>query len=342
MNNRVLSKFPEAITVGETPFTHDASEVVKYVQPERKELNMVFQFELNDLDAHPSNALIPVQYKLPDLKKVVKKWQEYMYENGGWNTLYHENHDLARSITRMLGIKDPRDPLRARGAKLLSILQTTQGGTLYVYEGQELGMMNVPADWDIKEYKDVATQNFYREVLDKRIKETGNSKPDMSDVMAGINLKARDNGRTPVQWSSAQNGGFTSLNATPWMRVNEDYPYWNAELQLNDADSVRSFWKKTISFRKANKVLTYGDFKLLSPEDETIFGYTRNLDNLTALVIMNFSKEKTTYSDAIVGMKGTAKFLHGNVTTGAVPSILLEQFEVTLEGWEGRIYIKDV
>ncbi|KIJ24682.1 glycoside hydrolase family 13 protein [Sphaerobolus stellatus SS14] len=342
MNTRVLSQFPDAITVGEMPFTRDAAEIVKYVQPERKELNMAFLFEQNDLDGYPSAPLIPAKYKLSDLKKIIKKWQEYMYENGGWNTLYQENHDVARSITRMLGIKDPRDSLRARGAKLLCILQLTQGGTLFVYEGQEFGMINVPIDWDIEEYKDVATQNYYKEVLERRIEETGNPKPDMSDIKAGINLKARDNGRTPVQWSSAPHGGFTSPNAIPWMRVNDDYPYWNAEVQLNDPDSVLSFWKKTINFRKANKVLTYGDFKLLSPEDEKVFAYTRNLNNLTALVIMNFSKEKTTYSDRIVGVTGTAKFLHGNVVSDAIPSLSLEQFEVSLEAWEGRVYIKDV
>jgi len=150
-----------------------------------------------------------------------------MYENGGWNTLYLENHDLARSVSRFLGFRSDADAvdenqiqntrtLRARGAKLLAILQTTQGGTLYVYQGQELGLANVPRSWPVEEYKDVATVNFYNElvpsifnvghvmysdyVADRMVerRSKGSIAPDMSDVLDGINRKARDNARTPM------------------------------------------------------------------------------------------------------------------------------------------------
>lgn len=125
-------------------------------------------------DADASSTLIPAMFTLPALKRIISRWQRYMHENGGWNTLYLENHDLARSVSRFLGFRSDADAglgnavektraLRARGAKLLAILQTTQGGTLYVYQGQELGLANVPRSWSIEEYKDVATVNFYNE-----------------------------------------------------------------------------------------------------------------------------------------------------------------------------------
>ncbi|KAF8523368.1 alpha amylase [Hysterangium stoloniferum] len=352
MHREVLSLYPAAITVGETPFTHDAAEVVKYVQPERKELNMVFQFEMADLGkchlmthdthAHPSNALIPAPFKLPSLKRVVSKWQQYMYDNGGWNTLYLENHDLARSVSRWLGLKDPNDPLRARGVKLLAVLQTTQGGTLFVYQGQEIGHANVPIEWGIEEYKDVATQNFYKEVFDRRVKETNNLKPDMTDVMIGINKKARDNARTPVQWTAIQNAGFTSPNVEPWMRVNSDYLSWNAESQIADPKSVRSFWKDAIALRKAHKVLTYGNFELLSPEHETIFAYSRKMGSTVALVMLNFSKNEVRYTTKIV-LDGEAKTAHrvlDNIDSDQVEGeIDLGNIEVTLAPWEARVYI---
>lgn len=177
------SEFPNCLTVGETPCTHEAKEVIKYIQPHRKELQMVFQFELNDIgmlnnvslsppfkltsyiitDRSLLNPLIPIPFTLPTFKSVVNKWQRYMYEHDGWNALYMENHDTARSVSRFLNIHDPKDPFRARAAQLLAILQTTQGGTLYVYQGQELGLGNIPPHWGMEEYKDIATQNFYNE-----------------------------------------------------------------------------------------------------------------------------------------------------------------------------------
>ncbi|KAF8579715.1 glycoside hydrolase family 13 protein [Ramaria rubella] len=347
MHRRVFSNYPEALTVGEAPFTHDADDLVKFIQPDRNELQMIFQFELADLDSHPSNALIPAKYPLSALKGVINKWQRYMYENNGWNTVYLENHDLARSVSRYLGfgsdtdqtsgkdIVPAEDTMRARGAKLLCLLQTTQGGTLYVYQGQELGMANVPKHWGIEEYKDVATINFYNEALERRSKKSPN--PDMGDIINGINKKARDNARTPVQWDDSPHAGFTSPTAQPWMRVNEDFPRWNAASQVNNSKSVHAFWKSAITVRKAHPVLTYGDFTLISEENECIFAYTRTMEDVTALVILNFTEKAVKYTDAIPRRNKLARLVLGNVSRG-IHQINLSDFVLTLEPYEGRVY----
>ncbi|KAF8527256.1 glycoside hydrolase family 13 protein [Gautieria morchelliformis] len=335
MHRRVLSSYPSAITVGESPFSHDAAELIKYVHPSRNELHMVFQFELADLDSHAVNALIPATYTLPAFKRIVSKWQKYMHENGGWNTVYLENHDLARSVSRFLGFRTRH--LRARGAKLLAILQTTQGGTLYVYQGQELGLANVPSQWPIEEYKDVATVNFYNEMARRRSKASVN--PDMRDILDGINRKARDNARTPMQWDNTPHAGFTTATL-PWMRANDEYPVWNAKAQVGDKDSVHAFWKSAIALRKSHLVFIYGDFELLSPEHESIFAYTRTLNDFVALIILNFSKKGVEYGHAIAAGTKLARLVESNVGRGAdSKDVDLSEFIMELEPYEGRVYL---
>lgn len=166
MNAKVLSNY-DVMTVGETPCTHSAEEIAAYVLPQNQELNMVFNFELMDLDVGSvtggTDNLVPLMHrpwKLAELKRIVNKWQTYMREQGYWNTLYIENHDQARSVSRF---GNDSDEWRSYSAKLLAMLQTTQSGTIFVYQGEELGMRNFPRTWGIEEYKDVATINFWEE-----------------------------------------------------------------------------------------------------------------------------------------------------------------------------------
>lgn len=166
MNQKVLSQY-DVMTVGETPCTHTAEDIAAYVLPQNKELNMVFNFELMYLDVGSVNggpenlvALMHRPWKLNELKKIVTKWQTYMRDQGYWNTLYIENHDQARSVSRF---GNDSDEWRSPSAKLLAMLQVTQSGTIFVYQGEEIGMRNFPRSWNIEEYKDVATINFYEE-----------------------------------------------------------------------------------------------------------------------------------------------------------------------------------
>ena len=286
MNTKVLSHY-DVMTVGETPCTHSAEEIAAYVLPMNKELNMVFNFELMDIDiggTHDDSA-VPLMYrpwKLADLKRVVDKWQTYMREQGYWNTLYIENHDQARSVSRF---GNDSDEWRGLSAKLLAMLQTTQSGTIFVYQGEELGMRNFPRSWGIEEYKDVATINFWEEYvpfifilsksvsltacfreLERRQKQTGAEKPGMDDVLDGFQRKARDHARTPVQWTSAKHAGFTS--GTPWMRVNDDYADgWNAEAEMKDPGSVFHFWKRALAMRKEHEVFVSCLAIMIYPEN---------------------------------------------------------------------------
>ncbi|KZT25553.1 glycoside hydrolase family 13 protein [Neolentinus lepideus HHB14362 ss-1] len=336
MNDRVLSRH-DLITVGETPFTQNAQDLLPYVLPSRRELNMVFQFELMGIDSHidPYGSdvpLIPKEWKLKNLKEVITRWQTFEREAGFWNAVFIENHDHSRSVSRF-GNDSPE--WRSLSAKLLSMLEITQSGTLYIYQGQEIGMKNAPPTWGLEEYKDVATINYWNSVLEKRKRESPGLDVDMSDVMDGIRRKARDHARTPMQWKDLPHAGFTS--GTPWMRVNDDYQEWNVAAQLESRTSVWSFWKHALEIRKTYDVLIYGDFTLLSPEHEQVFAYTRVLGESIALVLLNFHHTPVQFSlDEVPHLIG-APFILGNYSPTddreAATSI------ISLREYEGRVYI---
>ncbi|KAB5593548.1 Glycoside hydrolase family 13 protein [Ceratobasidium theobromae] len=348
MHREVLAKYSDYFTVGESPFIHHPKDLLPYVLPERKELQMMFQFELADLDgvSNPLNPRIP---KLSEIKGIINKWQTYMFNHGGWNSLYLENHDQARSISRLLGFgtdaaktkfdfKQYEEDLQkfwSVGAKLLAILHTTQGGTVFIFQGEEIGSTNVPRSWPIEEYKDVATINFYEEEFEKR-KKAGSQNPDMTDIMDGINRKARDNARVPMQWDDSTHAGFTT-SGNPWMRVNDNYKQINVKSQVDDQDSVLSFWKKMIHIRKGHPLLVHGEFVLFSPEDEHMFAYTREHDDEKMLVLMNFSRDEITATlpTPFVDKAPKAKFVIGNVPHNGEPKL---HNKVQLKPFEGQVW----
>ncbi|KAF8655995.1 hypothetical protein AX16_002815 [Volvariella volvacea WC 439] len=287
MRQKVLSHY-DLLTVGETPFTHNIADLDPYVLPPGEELNMVFQFELMDID-HPKGGHTPLihrDWKLSEFKEVISKWQRYKRDEGFWNAIFIENHDHPRSISRYAS---DSDEWRTVSVKLLAILEVTLTGTLYVYQGQELGLRNFPRSWGIEEYKDVASINYWNRILEGRKNEQGREDVDMSDVLDGFQKKARDHARTPMQWTAEPHAGFTSGTAEPWMRVNDDYPTWNAEAQAKDSNSVLSFWKKALRIRKEYDLLIYGDFVDISTKSEKVFAYLRRLGDQQALVVLNFT-----------------------------------------------------
>ncbi|KAL1739225.1 glycoside hydrolase family 13 protein, partial [Schizophyllum fasciatum] len=331
MHREVLSKH-NLITVGEAPFSYDESALGKYVLPANKELQMIFQFELVDLDSPKGpdrSSLMPRPWKLTELKGIINKWQTYKKDEGFWNAVYIENHDQPRSVSRFGN--DADDHKRTLSAKMLAVMQATQSGTLYVYQGEELGMHNFPRSWPLEEYKDVATQNFYNRVLENRRREQGRDDVDMSDVLDGIQKKARDHARTPVQWDSSPHGGFTT--GKPWMRVNDDYPSWNAAKQISDPDSVHSFWKRLLALRKQTPTLIYGDFKLLFAEDENVFAFERSLGAATALVYLNF-RDKEVQTAFPSGVASNYEYALGNYADVKQPS---DSF--LLRPYEAHIYL---
>jgi oligo-1,6-glucosidase len=337
MNDKVLSKY-DIMTVGETPCTHLPEKIAMYVLPQNKELNMVFQFELMDIDLGGVEgnleslvALMHRPWKLTDMKTCVNKWQTYMREQGYWNTLYIENHDQARSVSRF---GNDSDQWRAISAKLLAMLQTTQSGTLFVYQGEEIGMRNFPRSWGLEEYKDVATINFYNGELERRRKNTGRADVNMEDVLDGFQRKARDHARTPMQWNAGLHAGFTT--GTPWMRVNDDYADgWNVEGEIENPNSVFHFWKRALEIRKRHEVLVYGNFQLQLPEHEQIFAYTLTLHGQTALVVLNFSNKDVTF-DTPPGDFSEARLTLSNYTDASEE---ISAPQITLRGYEGRLYL---
>ncbi|KAJ7626207.1 glycoside hydrolase family 13 protein [Roridomyces roridus] len=354
MNSKVLSKY-DIMTVGETPFSHCARQLAEYVLPANKELNMIFQFELVDLDSPrpPTCAAAGVPeedklrclrmpfihrpWKLTELREIVGKWQTCKREEGYWNAVFIENHDQARCVTRF---GNDSDEWRGISAKLLAMMEITLGGTQYVFQGQEIGTKNFPRSWGIEEYKDVAGRNWYNVNLERRQKEQGKEDVDMSDILDGLQMKARDHGRIPVQWDSTKNAGFTT--GTPWMRVNDDYETWNVAAQLEDPESVRSFWKRALAVRKENKVLIYGDFTDLAPNDEQIFAYTRSYGDHRALVVLNFTTKEVVFEIPQDQLVTGGKFVHifSNYSSSQHGvGAGLSCGKVLLKGYEGAVYV---
>ncbi|ORX36241.1 alpha amylase [Kockovaella imperatae] len=332
MNKEVLSLYPDIITVGETPFTHhDFDTLVPYVLPENNELQMIFQFEQTEVDGYP--PLVVKKYTLPEFKQVTSRWQTGMQERGGWNANYLENHDVARSVSRFGDDSTPEN--RVLTAKLLALLQCTLSGTLYVYQGEEIAMANIPPSWSIEEYKDVASQAYYHEEYEIRKKD--GQTPDMSDVMHALQCKSRDCARTPMQWSDSTQAGFST--GIPWMRVNDDYREWNVEAQKDDPKSVLSFWKDMIKFRKRYLSSTYGLFEEIHPDHPHIYSYTKTYDRETMLVIINFANESVDFDFGNVKIPaGKPKDQISNLESGSAASV---DNKVSMRPYEARAMVWD-
>ncbi|KAK3704664.1 hypothetical protein LTR37_013763 [Vermiconidia calcicola] len=293
MHREVLSQYPGIVTVGETPFTHhDFDVLVPYVLPQNKELQMIFQFEQQEVDGYPQ--LVPRDYALSEFKAITSRWQTGIQERGGWNSIYLENHDVARSVSRFGDDSTPE--MRNLSAKCLAAMQCTLSGTLFIYQGEEIGQANLPRSWGIEEYKDIASQAYFSEELASRRVKQPKHDPDMSDVWDGLQRKARDHARSPMQWHSGKHAGFSDGDGT-WMRVNDDHREWNVDAQLGTENSVLEFWRSMLRFRKEYLACTYGVYTLLSPHHEAIFAYIKTLQDQRVVVVMNFSKEATTYTD---------------------------------------------
>ena len=278
MNKKVLSKY-DIMTVGETPGT-TPQIAAKYVNHDRHELDMVFHFELMEIDHDPINKWKPKKWKLTELKKIFTKWYEGLKEKG-WNTLYMNNHDQPRIISRFGDNKK----YRVESAKMLATLLHTLPGTLYIYQGEEIGMTNVTFD-TIEDHRDIETLNFYREMTKKGLPN--------EKIMEAIHQISRDNARTPMQWSDSPNAGFTT--STPWIKVNPNYPEINVAKDLKDSNSIFYYYQKIIQLRKKNLIMIYGDYQLVLEDDEHIYCYLRSLYKDRLLIILNFFSSQTIFN----------------------------------------------
>ena len=288
MNREVLSCY-DAFTVGESGSV-TVEQALEYANLDGSELNMMFQFEHVEHDAGEGTKWSTGPMGLVKLKHIFERWQSGLHGRA-WNSLYWDNHDQPRAVSHF---GCDREEYRVRSAKLVGACLHMMEGTPYIYQGEELGMTNYPFT-DISQSRDVEAINAWNELVVEQKKFT----PEY--MMACIRYKGRDNARTPMQWTAGENAGFTT--GTPWMCVNPNHTYINAESQVGDPDSVFSFYQKLIRLRKTYPVIVHGDFTLLMPEDRQVFAYTRQYEGKTLLVACNFSCEEAAL-DAAAATRG--------------------------------------
>lgn len=303
----------DLVTVGET--WGATTQLAKlYSNPDNSELSMVFQFEhicLDQVEGKEKWDLSPLPFL--KLKEVFARWQKELYGKG-WNSLFWDNHDLPRIVSRWGD--DGKN--RIKSAKMLAILLHGMQGTPYIYQGEELGMTNVA--YGIEDYRDIETLNMYKERLENGYKE--------EDIMKSIHAKSRDSARTPMQWNDGKNAGFT--DAVPWIKVNPNYKEINASQQVEDENSIFNCYKKLIRLRKDYPVFVEGDFKLLLAEDENIFAYIREDEEAQLLVVCNFYGQ--TLGCPLEDMASSMEILICNYEDIEQPA--------TLRPYEARMYWK--
>jgi oligo-1,6-glucosidase len=323
MNTQVLSKY-DTMTVGELPRTPDPAHVLRYVGAGDRQLDMVFQFDIVDLGSGKIHKFEHESYTLPELKRVVSKWQQFITGTDGWTTAFCENHDQGRSVSRYTS---DAPEWRERSAKMLALMMCAMTGTLFVYQGQEIGMINAPKDWPIEEYKDIEGINYYNSVAQR----TNNDPKALGHVMKSIQILGRDHARLPMQWDASPYAGFTSNKNGAWMRTNDSYREINVASQIKNPTSVLNFWKQMLSTRKQYKDLfIHGAFEEFDVENENTFVFGKTFGKDRALVVLNFTDKEQEFQRPDLG--GKFELLVGNVEGN-------DGTESSLKAYEGRIYL---
>ena len=266
----------DTITVGECSGV-TLEEAKKYARSDEKELNMVFQFEHMDVDSDErSGKWTTRKMDLRDLKKILTRWQKGL-QDIAWNSLYWENHDQPRSVSRF---GNDSDEYREISAKMLATCIHMMQGTPYVYQGEELGMTNCPFN-TLDNFRDLESINAFHELTEQ-------GKMTEEDMMAAISYKGRDNARTPMQWDDSAYAGFSTAN--PWIMVNPNYTKINAKDQVNREDSVFKYYQKLIKLRHESELIVYGTYDLILDDDKDIYAYIRTLGDEKLIVYCNFSE----------------------------------------------------
>ncbi len=307
MNEEVFSKY-DVMSVAEGA-GRNFEEAHELVDEDRNELNMAYAFEGVDI-ARPEG------YSLVHFKEVFSRWDQEFAEKG-WLSIFLANHDQARLVSRF-GNDDPR--YKAASAKLLNTFILSMRGTPYCYYGDELGMTNIGFD-SISQYRDIAALNGY-----EKVKLAGG---DLETYMANLKFSSRDNGRTPMQWDTTLNAGFSS--GTPWLPVNENYKTVNVAVEKEDPSSVLNHFKAMVTLRKENPALVYGAYTLLLPEHEKIYAYTRDWEGQKMLVILNFSND-------IVTLPVPVEEELEDLLLNNLPQVYYKDRVFSLEPWQALVF----
>ena len=306
------------LTVGEMPGV-TVEEALLFTEPARREIDMVFQFEHVQLDQGATKWDVH-PLRLRDLKASLNRWQVGLADRG-WNSLYWNNHDQPRVVSRF----GDDGEHRIAAAKMLGTVLHMHRGTPYVYQGEELGMTNAPFH-GIEDFRDIESRNHYTEAL-----AAGHAR---EEVLAGLRAMSRDNARTPMQWDAGPHAGFTA--GTPWIPVNPNHHHVNAEAARADPDSVFHHYRRLIELRHTEPVVAHGDFTLLLPDDERVYAFARRLGDVEVLVLGNFSGDTVPADVPDAAAWARAELLVSNAPAPDPGAPL------GLGPWEGRVYKRRV
>ncbi|ADG39816.1 MULTISPECIES: alpha-glucosidase [Leuconostoc] len=317
MNAKVLSQH-DIITVGETPGV-TTKDAMQYAGFDANELQMIFQFEHTELDnSHQGlGKWSDERFKLVDLKKILSKWQNDL-EGKAWNSLYWNNHDRPRVVSRF---GNDTDKYRVTSAKMLAMTLHFMQGTPYIYQGEEIGMTNV--NWSsISQYQDIDTLNAFDDLVHQQKRVTS------EQMMRYVHHSSRDNARTPMQWDNSLNSGFTT--GQPWLGVNDNYTTINVAASLTDQQSIFYFYKKLIALRQQMPIITNGHYQVLDIDDEFVYAYRRIARDSQLLIISNFTDRIQTR--------------HYSLNAGA--KLLISNYEDDqgdmLRPYESKVYFENV
>ena len=313
---RDVLDYYDCFTVGEGPLT-TADSVLKYISGSDKVLDEMISFSHMVADCFMTD-MIQLPFSLTKLKKAMSDWQ-YKLQGKAWNALYIENHDHPRVISRY-----GSEQYRAESGKMLAAMYMLQQGTPFIYQGQEIGMLNIQLP-EVSMYADVQTHNNARiasKILPKK------------KVLELVQKSSRDSARTPMQWSDAENAGFTA--GKPWFFVNDNYHDINVEAEDKDPDSILNFYRRLVKFRKETPVAIWGNYKELLPRDKKLYVYERNYEGKKLLVICSFSSDLVRF-DAPQGIK----LANGTLVLANYERNFIISNGFTLRPYEVRVYLFD-
>lgn len=280
MNQKVLSQY-DVMTVGEAPGV-SIDQALQFVNEDRKELNMFFHFDLMSLDREAGETFMMQKepWKLTEFKKIHSDW-DATFSNKGWGSMYLNNHDFPRSVSRW---GNDSKTHWYNSATMLQTFLLTMRGTPYFYYGEEIGMTNIKFE-ALSDYRDINTLNRA-----ETIRQQGG---DLEAFIENEKDASRDNARTPMQWDASENAGFSTKN--PWINVNSNYRDGiNVAAQEADTHSVLNYFRQMVQLRKNHLALVYGSYELLLPENEQVYAYTRSLEKERYLILLGFSEDRAT------------------------------------------------
>lgn len=302
MNERTFGG-KDLMTVGEMSST-TIDHCIKYTAPERRELSSVFNFHHLKVDYVNGEKWSNAKLDFHKLKDILMEWQQGIYEGGGWNAIFWCNHDQPRVVSRFGN--DTNETLRKQSAKMLATVLHMMQGTPYIYQGEEIGMTD-PGFASIDQYRDIESLNAY-----SNMKRAGY---DEDEILTILGQKSRDNSRTPVQWTSEKNAGFTT--GTPWIDIPDNFDQINVEAAIEDDQSILHTYRDLIRLRHEYDIVTYGSIEPLYMEHDELFIYKRHYKDETWLVVANFSKERITIPEDL-DVEGRVMIQHGNISDGMI------------------------